>query len=120
LEIYRSCNALESDLEPVSAIADSQDVANPFGITTGAEIVLSHGFLQQVSNAGGLDIVDLTVPRRRDACLGQRQFGASWPPGAISLGRASLALMRGGVAVRAQGQQRLNLQFTNPALVAMQ
>src|SRR6185369_5298117 len=54
-------NALEGDLEPVSGIAGVESPENPFGVAPEAEIVLSHGFVQQVSNAGGLDIVNLSA-----------------------------------------------------------
>jgi Fe-S cluster assembly protein SufD len=109
-------NALESDLEPVNGVVDLDGIANPFGVAPGAEIVLSHGFLQQVSNAGGLDIVNLSAldaqtPGWIKDHLGLLAAGKDQP-----LGAASLALMRGGVAVRVQGQQSLSLQFGNPAL----
>jgi Fe-S cluster assembly protein SufD len=109
-------NALEGDLEPVSGIADAKEVVNPFGVASTAEIVLSHGFLQEVSNGHGLDIVNLSALDARTPAWVRDHLGTMAAGSDQPLGAASLALMRGGAAVRVQGHQQLNLQFANPVL----
>lgn len=109
-------NALESDLEPVSGIADAEGIASPFGVASGARIVLTHGFLSEVSNAGHLEIVNLSALDGQTPRWVVDHFGTSAAGSDQPLGAASLALMRGGVAVRVEGQQSLTLEFANPPL----
>jgi len=108
--------ALEGELEPVASCSGLVDVANLFGSKPIDEIVLAHGFVRDVSVDTGVEAVDLRMldtetPSWIKDNLGILAGGADQP-----LGAASLALMRGGVALRVQGQQSLHLQFMNPEL----
>ena len=109
-------NALEGELEPVTHFGGSVELANLFGPKASDEIVLALGLVANVDVGGGFEIVDLRTldgdaPAWIKDNLGLMAAGSDQP-----LGAASLALMRGGVAVRVQGEQSLHLQFTNPAL----
>ena len=107
-------NALESDLVAVEDFGGSIEVADLFGSKPIDEIVLAHGLVRHASD--GLDSVDLgtlndETPVWVKEHLGRLAAGSDQP-----LGAASLALMRGGVAVRVEGEQSLHLRFSNPAL----
>jgi Fe-S cluster assembly protein SufD len=106
-------NALESELEPATPFSGTLDEENAFAASD-AHLLLVNGFLHRTRSANGLDIVDLgtlgIVPAWVEENLGLMAAGRDQP-----LGAASLALMRGGVAVRVRERATLHLDFLNPA-----
>ncbi|HXJ00060.1 MAG TPA: Fe-S cluster assembly protein SufD [Micropepsaceae bacterium] len=108
-------NALEADAIPAARFHGSLDADNPFAIAGGAELLLVNGFLQRSIGAKGIEIVDLggldsNTPDWVKENLGLMAAGAAQP-----LGAASLALMRGGAALRVRGHETVRLHFANPA-----
>lgn len=106
---------LEDDLKPAEAVSGTFADAPVFAVA-GARVVLIHGRVRDITAADGVEIVDLgrldaKTPDWVAAHLGLLASGADQPMGA-----ASLALMRGGVAVRVKKSGVLNLDFLNPAL----
>ena len=106
-------NALESELEPAApfhgALAEEAAFAAP-----DAHLLLVNGFLHRMHGANGLDIVDLgalagNTPDWVKENLGLMAAGHDQP-----LGAASLALMRGGVAVKVRERATLHLDFLTP------
>jgi Fe-S cluster assembly protein SufD len=109
-------NALEGELEPVSAFGGSVDTANLFGSSPIDEIVLAHGLVRKADVGGGFEIIDLATLHGETPAWIKDHFGLMAAGNDQPLGAASLALMRGGVAVRVRGEQSLLLQFLYPAL----
>src|SRR5262249_19571798 len=107
-------NALESDLQPVTEFGGSVETAHLFGSEPIDEIVLAHGLFRHASD--GLEIFDLSTPDGEEPDWVRGNSGLLAAGSDQPLGAASLALMRGGVALRIAGEQSLHLQFTNPAL----
>jgi Fe-S cluster assembly protein SufD len=102
---------LEGDLEPAAGFQGEVEDENLFGTVPGARTLLVDGLLQEVTEAGGLELADLSTlgdatPDWVSANLGVLAAGAEQPMGA-----ASLALMRGGVAIRVRNSQVLHLDF---------
>jgi Fe-S cluster assembly protein SufD len=103
-------NAL--DLELVPAIASPGLLQeSPFGPAAGARVALFDGYLQHATGAEGIEIFDLgaigsDAPDWITHHLARLACGPDQP-----LGAASLALMRGGVAVRVRGSATLHLDF---------
>ena len=109
-------NALEGDLQAVTDFGGSVEIANLFGSKPIDEIVLAHGFMRDVDVNGGFEIVDLGMLDSETPVWVKDNLGLLAGGNDQPLGAASLALMRGGVAVRVQGEQSLHIQFMNPAL----
>ncbi len=109
-------NALEGDLEPVSHFGGAVDIANVFGSKPVDEVVLAHGLVRHIEVSGGLEVADLGLLDEKSPAWIRDNLGMLAASADQPLGAASLALMRGGVAVRVQGAQTLHLQFSNPAL----
>jgi hypothetical protein len=108
-------NALESELEPATpfhgTLAEGDALA-----ASDAHLLLVNGFLHRTRAANGVDIVDLgalagNVPDWVKENLGLLAAGRDSP-----LGAASLALMRGGVAVRVRQRATLDLDFGSASL----
>jgi len=106
-------NALESELEPATLFHGT--LAEEAALTASdAYLLLVNGFLHRMRAADGLDIVDLgalagNAPDWVKENLGLMAAGPDSP-----LGAASLALMRGGVAVHVRERATLHLDFRNP------
>jgi len=108
-------NALASELAPAVRAARQDSEGGIFASVPGARLHLVNGFLEHVTEAAGLEAVDLVeldsdTPEWVSANLGMTAAGRNQPMGAVSL-----ALMRGGVAVRVHEDQTLHLSFANPA-----
>ncbi|HYK79041.1 MAG TPA: SufD family Fe-S cluster assembly protein, partial [Micropepsaceae bacterium] len=106
-------NALESELEPMTPFHGTLAEETVFAASD-AHLLLVNGFLHRTRTANGLDIVDLgalaaNVPDWVKENLGLMAAGRDLP-----LGAASLALMRGGVAVRVRERATLHLDFLTP------
>jgi Fe-S cluster assembly protein SufD len=87
----------------------------PFAAPSHASVLLADGRLYRVENPSGFEIVDLglldeSAPEWVARSLGVQACGADQP-----LGAASLALMRGGVAIRLRHEGVLNLEFVRTA-----
>ncbi len=107
---------LEDRLESTAAGSAPYIDEKVFGVAEGARVVLVNGILWDVTQAEGLEIVDLgkidaKTPDWVCANLGLLASGPDQPMGA-----ASFALMRSGVAVRVKASGVLNLDFVNPPL----
>jgi len=95
--------ALERPLEPATRFHGPVHGTSPFAAISGTRLMLVNGFLQAADNSGaedGVEIFDLSrigsnPPDWVKNNLGQLAAGPEQP-----LGAASLALMRGGVALR--------------------
>jgi Fe-S cluster assembly protein SufD len=107
-------NALESGLGPATPFLGTLPKQSAFAASD-AHLLLVNGFLQPTRSVNALDIVDLgalgNVPAWVEENLGLMAASRDQP-----LGAASLALMRGGVAVRVREHATLHLDFLNPAL----
>ncbi|HMI96488.1 MAG TPA: SufD family Fe-S cluster assembly protein, partial [Micropepsaceae bacterium] len=106
-------NALESELEPATPFSGDLDEENAFAASD-AHLLLVNGFLHRTRPVDGLDIVDLgaldaDAPDWVKESLGLMAAGRDSP-----LGAASLALMRGGVAVRVREHATLHVDFLTP------
>jgi len=108
-------NALKSDAVPATRFHGKAGAGNPFGAGAGAEIVLVNGFLHRATGADGLEIADLGALDSRSPDWVKDNLGLMAAGVAQPLGAASLALMRGGVALRVRGEEILRLHFANPA-----
>ena len=93
-------NAMESDLAVAARVHGPVPDENLFGGIAGARLVLVHGYLERVAGADGLEIVDLGTLDARTPEWVKTHLGAMAASGEQPMGAASLALMRGGVAVR--------------------
>jgi len=109
--------ALESPLEPAARFPGAVREAGAFAGVAGTRLTLVSGFLHAVGDREeDIDIVDLAaigtkVPDWVKDHLGLLAAGPDQP-----LGAASLALMRGGVALRVRASNAaLHLNFVNPA-----
>jgi Fe-S cluster assembly protein SufD len=105
-------NAIDGDF-PI-APRHGQDVPlHGFFAEAGARVLLVNGFVHRVENAQGMEIVDLS---RLDAGAPdwvRDHLGLMAAGDDQILGAASLALMRGGVAIRVRGASTLHLDFVN-------
>lgn len=127
---------LEPDLQPVGE-PEAVPAANLLFAREPNRLIFSGGFLKQVSAEDSIEIFDLAhfpplrgdsgagevdrAKRETEACaetpawvrenLGNLASGPDQP-----LGAASLALMRGGAAIRIRSNTSLVLDFSNPAL----
>lgn len=117
--------ALESELEPATPFrltpVETGALADPFAGVRTARIVLVDGYLHYIGGtalAEEIDVVDLSqlsarTPRWVEDHLGKMAAGADQ-----ALGAASLALMRGGVAIRVRAGAApatpLQLHLINP------
>jgi Fe-S cluster assembly protein SufD len=106
-------NALESDLAPASRYEGRVEPDDVFGVSTDVQIVLVNGFLHSATGAEGMDLVDLSALDSQTPDWVKENLGRLASGPAQPLGAASLALMRGGVAVRVRGTRTLSLQFIN-------
>ena len=107
-------NAIEGELSP--ALRSEQPVSDEetFG-QAGARVLMVDGFVHQLREADGIEIFDLSrldagTPDWVKGSLGQTVAGEDQPMGAVSL-----ALMRGGVAIRVPASGTLELDFRNSA-----
>ncbi|HEX3487006.1 MAG TPA: Fe-S cluster assembly protein SufD [Micropepsaceae bacterium] len=107
-------NALEAELAPASRVKDAAISESSFG-DAGTVLHLVNGFLHASVRADRLEIVDLASLGATTPAWVKENLGLVTADAAQPLGAASLALMRGGVAVRVRGQQMLQLDFTTPA-----
>jgi Fe-S cluster assembly protein SufD len=108
-------NAMESELTPAPPFRGEIGKESPFH-HSGPELLLAGGFLHRAVSADGIESFDLArlggeTPDWVRANLGNLASGAEQP-----LGAASLALMRGGVAIRVRKPATLHLSFVNPPL----
>ena len=117
---------LQSDLEPATPfrghVAKSAALADPFAGVSGPRLVLFNGFLYRGPDKAPkepeeLEIIDLGCLGRETPDWVKENLGKSASGADQTLGAASLALMRGGVAVRVSGTSPapLHLTFVNPA-----
>jgi len=109
--------ALEPTLEPATRFQGAVHEAGAFAGIAGTRLTLVGGYLHVVDNpAPDVDIADLSAigvkaPDWVKEHLGLLAAGPDQP-----LGAASLALMRGGVALRVRASNAaLHLNFVNPA-----
>ena len=117
--------ALGSDLEPATAFRagadvpeESAEVFSPAGATV---ITLVNGYLHLIGGtelSGSVDVVDLAQLSVRTPEWVEQHLGLHAAAADQALGAASLALMRGGVAIRVRAGARdlppLHLNFVNP------
>jgi Fe-S cluster assembly protein SufD len=117
--------ALGNDLEPATAFRagaeaaeEVRDVFSPAGATV---VTLVNGFLHLIGGAelsASVDIVDLAQLSVRTPEWVEKHLGLHAANADQALGAASLALMRGGVAIRVQAGAKdlppLHLNFVNP------
>lgn len=108
-------NAIESDLVPATAFLGTVEADKNFGGPADAHLLLVNGFLHSKVGATGMEIIDLAALTFETPDWVKENLGLMATGTAQPLGAASLALMRGGVAVRVSGTRTLHLQFTNPA-----
>ena len=107
-------NALEGELPPAPRYEGALPGLSIFG-EEGARVLFVNGFIQRVDGAQGLELIDLSrldggAPSWVSDHLGLMAAGEDQLLGAVSL-----ALMRGGVAVRVRGGASLHLDFLNLA-----
>ena len=108
-------NALSADLEPATQFRSTTKFADPFGGMDAARLVLADGFLiGETRLVDGVELINLaaletTPPDWVKDNLGKAAVGADQP-----LGAASLALMRGGVAIRVTKPALLHLALISP------
>jgi Fe-S cluster assembly protein SufD len=106
-------NALESELKPAApfhgTFAEEAAFAAP-----DAHLLLVNGFLHRARAANGLDIVDLGALARNTPDWVKDNLGLMAASRDQPLGAASLALMRGGVAVKIRERATLHLDFLTP------
>ncbi len=116
--------ALDGELEPATLFrADTAaTTTDVFADLPGTRVVLMNGFLHYIGGTAltdDIDIVDLTQLSARTPEWVRLYLGTGPTGGGPGLGTASLALMRGGIAVRvragAQGLSPLHLRFINPS-----
>jgi Fe-S cluster assembly protein SufD len=116
---------LDDALEPATPFraesAESGALADPFAALTVTRVVLANGYLQYIGGQAlpdTVDIVDLAELSARTPEWVKDHLGEGAAGADQALGAASLALMRGGVAIRvragAQGLPPLHLRFLNP------
>ena len=117
--------ALESDLEPATSFRAETEVPaaitgnfSPEGAT---QITLVNGYLHLIGGAElskSLDVVDLAQLSVRTPEWVEKNLGLHASAADQALGAASLALMRGGVAIRVKANAKylppLHLNFLNP------
>jgi len=108
-------NAIESELTPAPSFRGEIREQTPFQ-HSGPELLLAGGFLHRTVRDDGIEIFDLArlgaeTPDWVTANFGKMASGAEQP-----LGAASLALMRGGVAICVRNSATLRLSFVNPPL----
>jgi Fe-S cluster assembly protein SufD len=117
--------ALDDALEPATPFrAEAEEtgaLADPFAGLAATRVVLANGYLQYIGGEAlpdAIDVVDLAelsarTPEWVKDHLGQKASGADQ-----ALGAVSLALMRGGIAIRvragAANLPPLHLRFLNP------
>jgi Fe-S cluster assembly protein SufD len=104
-------NALESDLAPATRFGGAVEPDDVFGASTDAQVILVNGFLHSATGAEGMDLVDLSALDSKTPGWVKENLGRLAAGPVQPLGAASLALMRGGVAVRVRGTRTLHLQF---------
>jgi Fe-S cluster assembly protein SufD len=118
--------ALENDLEPATAFRAGVEVPaatevrfSPVGAT---QITLVNGFLHLIGGAElskFVDVVDLAQLSVRTPEWVEKHLGLHASAADQALGAASLALMRGGVAIRVRANTKeippLHLNFVNPS-----
>jgi Fe-S cluster assembly protein SufD len=109
-------SAIEDSLEPVSKGSSPVVEKGVFGSAAGARAVMVHGMLHRAVIEDGIEIVDLgalgsQTPDWVREHLGTLACGAEQPMGA-----ASLALMRGGVAILVRKSATFQLDFVKPLL----
>jgi Fe-S cluster assembly protein SufD len=107
-------NALESELEPAMYFHGPLHEKGAFA-SSDAHLMMVNGFLQRTHTAGILDIVDLGALDGKAPDWVKENLGLMAAGGDQPLGAASLALMRGGVAVRVRERATLHLDFLTPA-----
>lgn len=130
-------NLLEPDLQPVRE-PETVPAANPLFAREPNRLIFSGGFLKQVLAEDSIEVVDLAhfPPLRSNRGAGEVDRAKRETEGACAetpawvrenlgnlasgpdqpLGAASLALMRGGAAIRIRSNTSLVLDFSNPAL----
>jgi Fe-S cluster assembly protein SufD len=108
-------NLLDPELQPVTE-PESVPAPNPLFAREPNRLIFSGGFLKQVSAEDSIEIVDLAHLGAESPAWVRENLGilASGPD--QPLGAASLALMRGGAAIRIRRDASLVLDFSNPVL----
>ncbi len=105
-------SALDGSLPPLT-IAPAAAEPSAIFPRQESELVFGGGFLKHAHAGGKIEIVDLSkldtsTPAWVKQNLGVLASGSGQPMGAVSL-----ALMRGGAAIRVRGDSSLQLHFTN-------
>jgi Fe-S cluster assembly protein SufD len=106
--------ALDSALEPATEFRGKADEADPFVGLGVPRLTLINGFLQSHDDVEGLEIVNLGALQMEPPQWVSGNLGLSAADSSQALGAASLALMRGGVAIRVTGARKIHLAFINP------
>ena len=106
---------LDQELQPQRHAPPLSGV-NRIWPVSGSELIFTGGFLRQISNDGSIEVFDLAnldarFPAWIRESLGALASGPDQPMGALSL-----ALMRGGAAIRVHRNASLGLTFMNPAV----
>jgi Fe-S cluster assembly protein SufD len=116
--------ALENDLEPATPFRaeDAAAIADSAVFAGATQIVLVNGYLHSIGGAGltdAIDVVDLAQLSVRTPDWVEKHLGARAAGSDQILGAASLALMRGGIAVRVRAGSvdlpPLQISVVNPA-----
>ncbi len=117
--------ALGGDLEPATSFRAGAEVpaaiAGNFSPTGATQITLVNGYLHLIGGvelSKSIDVVDLAQLSVRTPEWVEKHLGLYAAAADQALGAASLALMRGGVAIRVQARAKdlppLHLNFVNP------
>ncbi|MGY9107338.1 MAG: hypothetical protein ACKVG0_12580, partial [Alphaproteobacteria bacterium] len=129
VESWKYCDlsaALENDLEPATAFRAGVEVPaatdGSFSPSGATQITLVNGFLHLIGGAElskSVDVVDLAQLSVRTPEWVEKHLGLHASAADQALGAASLALMRGGVAIRVRANTKdippLHLNFVNPS-----
>jgi Fe-S cluster assembly protein SufD len=107
-------NALEGELASAPRHDGTVAEQRVFG-EEGARVLLVNGYLHSVQDAERLEIVDLSRVDHATPDWVSNHLGLTAAGEDQLLGAVSLALMRGGVAIRVQGAGTLHLDFLNLA-----
>ena len=118
--------ALDGELEPATPLrAETEEIVgagDTFAALMATRAVLLNGFLHYIGGtrlSEEIDIVDLSQLSARTPEWVRQHLGEGAASKGQGMGAASLALMRGGLAVRvrahAKGLSALHLRFINPS-----
>ncbi len=107
-------NLLEPDLLPITGSGDADERVSPL-LDESNHLRLFNGFLSRCASDDAIDIVDLSALRGEVPDWLRENFGVLACGPDQPMGAASLALMRGGVAIRVRRDNSLALHFSNGA-----